>query len=113
MIKEMLYKLNGSLDDDMNSISSVYTVPWFNMIPLTHPQYPLRKWDRGENQIPCMNIDCEWIQHMSLFYRNYDLFLLPGLAPDGYCMICHMIRDGTVTRDTMKMSGVGEVIVDP
>lgn len=103
MIQEMLFKLHGCMDNDNNSISSIYNVPWFNMIPLIPPENPHIEWSSSRSEIPCMNVDCEWIQHMELFYKSYDFFLLPGLAPNGYCDICHRAINGTLDRSKLKL----------
>ena len=103
MIQEMLYKLHGCMDTDNNSISSIYNVPWFNMVPISTPDNAHVEWSSSRGEIPCMNTDCEWIQHMELFYKSYDLFLLPGLAPDGYCEICHKAKIGKLDRSKLKL----------
>lgn len=111
MIQEMLYKLHGCMDNDNNSISSIYNVPWFNMVSFTQPENPYIEWSLERNEIPCMNIECEWIQHMSLFYLSYDLFLLPGLVPDGYCTVCHLEANGCLDRSKLKLTGKNSIAV--
>lgn len=111
MIQEMLFKLHGCMDSEENSVSSICIIPSFNMIPLYPPLNPLVEWSEERGEIPCINVECEWIQHMSLFFKQYDFFLLPGLAPDGYCTICHKIRQEKIDRTKLKLLGPKEVLI--
>lgn len=97
MIQELLFKLHGSMDDTNNSISSIYTDPAFTMILLNPPSNTL-KYDK--DSIPCLNTNCEWIQHMMLFYSSHELFLLPGLVPNGYCKLC---QDKNLNRSKLRL----------
>jgi hypothetical protein len=101
MIQELLFNLHGSMDTTNNSISSIYNVPFFTMIQLFKPLDCLKY---SKDDIPCMNTDCEWIQHMLLFYSSHDLFLLPGLIPDGYCKLCHMAKSKTLNRSKIRLA---------
>lgn len=109
MIQEFLFRLHGCMDDDDNVISSIYNVPVFEMIPLACPDNALVEWSSDRQEIPCLNVDCEWIQFMILFYKSYKLFLLPGLAPDGYCKICHMAHAGILDWSKIKLSSKSSV----
>lgn len=103
MIQEFLFRLHGCLDCNDNSISSVYVDHWFNMIPLGAPEDVFTKWSRDRGEIPCLNVDCEWIQFMMIFYKKSDLFLLPGLHPNGYCKICQMASEGSLNRALLRI----------
>lgn len=113
MIQEFLFRLHGCMDDTNNSISSIYNVPWFNMIPLKVPDNELTEWSNERYEIPCLNVDCEWVQYMMLFYRSRDLFLLPGLKPNGYCKICQMAKEHKLNRSLLRITGKNTVqIID-
>lgn len=101
MIQELLFKLHGSMDTSNNSISSIYTVPYFTMINLKPPVNELQ--GVSDVDIPCLNVNCEWIQHMILFYPSQELFLLPALYPDGYCKICHMALRNELNRSKLQL----------
>lgn len=111
MIQEMLYQLHGCMDNDHNSISSIYNVPSFNMIPLAPPSNPFTEWSEERSEIPCMNVDCEWIQHMEIFYQSYELFLLPGLYPNGYCKVCQLALKGCLDRSKLKLIGTKSITI--
>ena len=81
------------------------------MIPITPPSTPTVEWSEGRLEIPCMNVDCEWVQHMELFYPSYDLFLLPGMAPNGYCIVCQEFNHGRLNRSEIKLSDSNSISI--
>lgn len=110
MIQEFLFKLHGSMDDTSNSITSVQNISWFSMPPINGPiANPCIEWSPCRDEIPCLNTNCEWIQHMLLYYATYDLFLLPGNSGSGYCIVCNKIMDGTLNRSMIKLQSKNEV----
>ena len=109
MIQELLFRLHGSMDNDNNSISSIYNDLRFNMIPLQAPNNELAEWSEERCEIPCLNVDCEFTKFVLLFYKSHDLFLLPGLMPEGHCKICHMKKQGTLNWSKLKLTGKNEV----
>lgn len=113
MIQEFLFRLHASMDGGEDSISSVTSAPSFHMMPVPEPCNKLTAWSAQEEEVPCLNIDCEWISFMTTFYASasYDLFLLPGMGPRGHCVICQLAQRGKLDRSKLKLSSLRSVFI--
>lgn len=104
MIQEFLYSLHNAIDnyEERGSVMlSSYTMPKIILY--------LSKNDRELSQvqsedIPCMNVDCEWIKHMLLFYPSRELFSLPATSPSGYCKICNLYNEKQLNAHEIVLS---------
>ena len=97
MIKNFMHSLNESIDDRATSITHIHSAVYV----FTIPQYdksdvdPLTVYNKNKS-IPCLNLNCRWIEYLSTFYPTMDLWQLPSYTDLGMCVICDMQRKRTL-----------------
>jgi hypothetical protein len=54
--------------------------------------------------IPCINVNCEFKKYLLIFYPKLNLFLLPAFNSNYHCIVCDMIQNGKLKRSEIKIS---------
>lgn len=91
MIKNFLHSLDTAISDRSTSITHIHSV----VSGFTIPQYdkavvnPLSAYDPSKS-MPCLNVECRWLDYLSTFYPDMELWQLPSYTDLGYCKICDM-----------------------
>lgn len=63
--------------------------------------YPV---ESDSDVIPCMNVDCRWVEYLELFYSSLDFWLLPAVTEEDHCVICEMINGGECRRSDLRIN---------
>ena len=64
----------------------------------------------GEN-LPCINVDCEFVSYQKLFFPKTNFFLLPAFNIDMECIICDKIKRKDVRMSQMKLLKNNKVVI--
>jgi len=107
MIQDFLFKLHAATSGWDPSPISVLAPPLPVMASIEQSSTPFC----GTTTNPCRVVDCEWTNHMLLFYPTYDIFRLPVASDMGACVICDKVGKGEVTLDRIKLVGQSKVVI--
>lgn len=61
--------------------------------------------DPTSDILPCINIDCRWIEFLEYFYaKKVGYWSLPATTSDGHCEICRQVNSGECRFSDIKIS---------
>jgi hypothetical protein len=112
MIKNFIHSLGEAIDDRTTSVSHIHSVVSGFVIP----QYdkngvdPLSICDQIKS-MPCLNMECEWINYQTIFYPDRDLWQLPAYTDAGMCILCSMWIKRELDISQISMSSKHKVIL--
>jgi hypothetical protein len=109
MINEMIHYLQESVGNGHGSVNEIHTQWAFTMPEIKVPPNPLHP--AGEDVVPCLNMDCEWIKFLTLFYGSTEFKLLPAYNKWGHCIICDLNERGELDCSKTKVTKRGEAVI--
>jgi hypothetical protein len=58
-----------------------------------------------EGCVPCMNVDCRWLEYLEIFYtQKLDFWSLPAASwPEAHCVICFRINNRLCRRSDIRI----------
>lgn len=62
-----------------------------------------------EDERPCLNMNCVFIEFMSVFFQNTEFWLLPAYNKMSHCYICELADKGTLNLSKLIITKNGFV----
>jgi hypothetical protein len=89
-----------------------------------HSQITLPQYDKGgvdpftkvsENEMPCLEIDCEWMEYQDIVVNkpSRTMWRLPAVTPDGKCILCDKNDKKELDVSKIRISAPTKIVLLP
>lgn len=111
MIKNFLKDLENTINERGMSVTQAYC----SFSNFTIPQYDKSNVNQfakvTDGIMPCLAINCEWLEYQSIVYPNNDMWQLPAITDDGVCVLCKMEREKTLDLSRIRVANNNRIVI--